>query len=85
MLLGLLTEKVEEPDAVTTTTNEFKNENDQYAEFIDEMLEYGPAYQVLVGDLYREFNAWRRNKYPGATDMKARTLTPGFWGVRLGG
>jgi len=48
---------------VTRTTNEFRNESDEYAEFIDAMLEYGAGYQVLVGDLYREFNAWRRSKY----------------------
>lgn len=58
-----------EPDCVTNSTNQYREENDPYIQFISDKLEKtdNPEDKLKIADLKTEFSAWYSENYPGST------------------
>jgi P4 family phage/plasmid primase-like protien len=66
-----------EPYEVMESTDKYRRENDCYAEFVLNRIEYDPKKTATVSDIYEEFKFWWKefmpsNKLPSMTDFRKR-------------
>jgi putative DNA primase/helicase len=69
------------PEAVTSATEQYREESDNILTFIDECCERDPDAEVTKGTLYEAYNEWARKsgEYPVTKrDFGGRLLEKGF-------
>ncbi|NWN88175.1 MAG: hypothetical protein HLX51_06485 [Micrococcaceae bacterium] len=63
---------LDEPEAVRSSTNAYRSDNDALARFIDDRCVMGPAFSVTTAKLTQEYNTWAAVN--GEAQLSSRAL-----------
>jgi phage/plasmid-associated DNA primase len=74
--LKYIKEGLEEPNEVRCATNKYKEENDKFNDFFDQVLEESKYQFACFKDIYAQFQSWwifnypSGKKYPDESNLK---------------